>query len=356
MIGSEGKDSRFPNASAAVNQRPATSDPRLPASNCTEANLLQTTWAQEMKTSVSDYLKSGPEGAFFYRMVETVLSRDKNWVRWKIESCPSISKPAFTAEDYVAARTSIRRNTTFKKRSHRGILDLSFLQDTNAESGLERFKDPSRYTIPSLMSFKSKISDDDFNIDMARDNEQEKHASTEAKASNTWRALRIASMSKLVAFDRIESWKNIDEIFRDDDKAEEVETAINDEDVAEGNEMVRPKDQRPIVISGPSGVGKGTLIAMLLEKHGKLIGKKVSHTTRAPREDEAHAQHYYFVTKEEYDELRDEGDFLEFNNFDGNDYGTSHKVLNAINESGRIPLMEMDYHVSFFIAPFTCSS
>lgn len=299
-----------------------------------------------MKRSIAEYLKQGVEGAFFYRMVETVLSRDKNWVRWKIENCPSIARPPVSPNEYVASKAAARKATTNKRlrTNPLGSLDLKFLSESEVRGGLERLKDPARYRVPSVKSFKSKIELDDMDIDMARD-EKSKNAAIESKASKSWRALRIASATKLVAFDKIERDDKIDEIFQDNVKIEEP--AMNgDEESPEGEEPTFPKDRRPIVISGPSGVGKGTLISMLMEKHARVLGKKASHTTRAPREGEVHGQHYFFVTKAEYDALLDGDDFLEFNNFDGNDYGTSRKVVEGIISKGKVPVMEMEMHVS----------
>src|ERR1700733_10049137 len=158
-----------------------------------------------MKRSIAEYLKQGFEGAFFYRVVETVLSRDKNWARWKIENCPSIARPAVSPEDYVGAKASAIKATTSKRirPTPLGSLDLKFLSGGEDRSGLNRLKDPSRYQLPSIKSFKSKIELDDMDIDMARD-EESKNIAIESKASKSWRALRIASTSKLVAFDKIE--------------------------------------------------------------------------------------------------------------------------------------------------------
>ena len=323
------------------------------------ADSLQTQWAIDMKRSIAEYLKQGFEGAFFYRMVETVLSRDKNWVRWKIENCPSIARPPISSDEYVAAKDSARKATTNKRLRPNplGSLDLKFLAESEGRGGLDRLKDPSRYKVPSVKSFKSKIELDDMDIELAGDDES-KNVAIEAKASKSWRALRIASATKLVAFDKIERADKIDEIFLDHAKTEEP--AVNGhEDIQEGHETIHPKDRRPIVISGPSGVGKGTLVTMLLDKHGKRLGKKASHTTRAPREGEIHTQHYYFVTKDEYDVLRDGDQFLELNNFNGNYYGTSRKVVEAIIAQGKVPVMEMDMHVSwscscFILSPVDC--
>jgi THO complex subunit 1 len=302
-----------------------------------------------MKTNIGEYLKQGYEGPFFFRMVETVLSRDKNWARWKIDNCPNIAKDAITPQQYAEAKNAARRATTNKKIRHipMGSLDLKFLSEGHTRGGLDRLKEPSRYRLPEIKTFRARIADDEFEIDLAKDEESRKIA-VESKASKSWRALRIASMSKLGSFDKIEASDKIDEVFQDHLKPSEPPTN-GDEETAEGEEVILPKDRRPIVISGPSGVGKGTLIKMLLDKHPRALAKKISHTTRPPREGETHGVHYYFVTKDEYNVLRDGDQFTEYNNYNGNDYGTSKKVIEDIIAKGKVPVMEMDYHVSISI-------
>lgn len=294
----------------------------------------------DTKEAIAKYLKTGADGAFFYRMVDSVLSRDKNWARWKIENCPSIAKPAISPKDFLEVKSHAKKATTSKRLRPNpiGSLDLTFLVESQNRAGLDKLKNPSRYQLPSVKSFQEKIDLDDMDIDMAM-TEEEKNAAMESKASKSWRALRIASATNLAGFDKIERSDKIDEIFKDREKIEEH---ANEDD--EGEEVRMPKDRRPIVISGPSGVGKGTLITRLLSNHPKTFGKKISHNTRRPRVGEVHGQHYYFVTKEEYDVLRDGDEFLEFNNYNGNDYGTSKKIVEGIIASGKVPIMEMDYH------------
>ncbi|KAJ8068779.1 hypothetical protein OCU04_002475 [Sclerotinia nivalis] len=195
-----------------------------------------TKWSLDTKKTIAEYLKKGADGAFFYRMVETVLSRDKNWVRWKVENCPSIARPAVSPQDYVAAKASARKATTNKRLRPNplGSLDLKFLAETDVQSGLERLKEPERYQVPSIKSFRNKIDLDDMDIDMARD-EESKNVAIEAKASKCWRALRIASASKLAAFDKIEKSDSIDEIFKDDVKPEDL-IAPGDEDALENGD------------------------------------------------------------------------------------------------------------------------
>ena len=175
-----------------------------------------------MKKEIAEYLKQGLEGPFFYRVVETVFSRDKNWVRWKIENCPTIARPAVSPEEYVEAKAAARKATTNKRLrpNPMGSLRLDFLSEKDGQAALERLKNPSRYKLPLLKDFKRKIELDDMDIEMAMDDEA-KNSAIELKASKSWRALRIASTSKLVAFDKIERSDKIDEIFLDDVKVKE---------------------------------------------------------------------------------------------------------------------------------------
>lgn len=305
--------------------------------------MLQTKWALDTKASVADYLKQGYEGAFYLRMIETVLSRDKNWVRWKVENCPSIARPALEPDDCAEAKRKIEAETSKRRRLNPNLHADRALGFLKAGNNLDRLKQSERYEVKPLKDYEELIKADEQKIESEMYDEGESMETImEAKASKTWRALRTAAASKLVAFDKIDRSDKIDQVFKEDSKPEEPTT--NTEEDSEPMEIL-PNDQRPVIISGPSGVGKGTLVAMLMEKHPKVFGKKGSHTTRKPREGEVHEKHYYFVTKEEYDIMRDGDKFLEFNNFNGNDYGTSRKIVEDIKAQGKVPLMEMDYHV-----------
>ena len=77
-----------------------------------------------------------------------------------------------------------------------------------------------------------------------------------------------------------------------------------------------------VVISGPSGVGKGTVRKALFNRTGHDLDYSVSMTTRAPREGEVDGVDYYFVSKEEFLNQIDKGNLLEYAEFVGNLYGT----------------------------------
>ena len=96
-----------------------------------------------------------------------------------------------------------------------------------------------------------------------------------------------------------------------------------------------------IVISGPSGAGKGTICKALLEKRDDLY-LSVSATTREPRKGEVHGVNYYFKTKEEFIEKVKENDFLEWAEVYGNFYGTPRKYVEEQLAAGKNVMLEID--------------
>jgi len=96
-----------------------------------------------------------------------------------------------------------------------------------------------------------------------------------------------------------------------------------------------------IVISGPSGAGKGTICKELV-KRNKNISISVSATTRNPRKNEVEGKNYYFYTEEEFNDKINENDFLEYAKVYGNYYGTpKSKVIEEI-ENGKDVILEID--------------
>jgi len=85
-------------------------------------------------------------------------------------------------------------------------------------------------------------------------------------------------------------------------------------------------DPKVLVVTGPSGVGKGTLIRKLRERHSGWA-VSVSATTRDPRAGEENGRDYYFFTREEFDGRVERGEFLEWAEYAGNRYGTPRTEL-----------------------------
>jgi len=95
------------------------------------------------------------------------------------------------------------------------------------------------------------------------------------------------------------------------------------------------------VISGSSGVGKGTVIKELLRIHPDLK-LSVSCTTRKPREGEVHGKNYFFLSREEFLNCVDNNEFLEWAEFSGNLYGTQKQYIIEKLKAGKNLILEID--------------
>ncbi|MEA5598232.1 guanylate kinase [Rivularia sp. UHCC 0363] len=96
-----------------------------------------------------------------------------------------------------------------------------------------------------------------------------------------------------------------------------------------------------IVLTGPSGVGKGTLMRLLLSRHPEL-NYSISATTRLPRPGEVDGKDYFFIDRTKFQRLIEEGEFLEWAEFASNLYGTPRKPVIDLLESGSSVLLEIE--------------
>ncbi|CAE7332680.1 PPM1B, partial [Symbiodinium natans] len=109
------------------------------------------------------------------------------------------------------------------------------------------------------------------------------------------------------------------------------------------NEPAPPAAHTPLVVVGPSGVGKGTLIQKIMDTFPGQFGFAVSHTTRKPRPGEVHGKSYWFVELEEMKkEVATPGRFLEHASVHGNLYGTSQAALDTVRDKGQICILDVD--------------
>jgi guanylate kinase len=95
------------------------------------------------------------------------------------------------------------------------------------------------------------------------------------------------------------------------------------------------------VLSGPSGVGKSTVVARLRQEQPQ-IWQSVSVTTRPPRPGEAHGREYYFVSERDFDAMAADGKLLEWAQFAGNKYGTPRAPVEERLQAGIATLLEID--------------
>ncbi|KAG8367905.1 hypothetical protein BUALT_Bualt16G0121400 [Buddleja alternifolia] len=129
----------------------------------------------------------------------------------------------------------------------------------------------------------------------------------------------------------------------------EINTAfVREQKVRLGKEVVAwskgvvSEGDKPIVISGPSGVGKGTLISKLMQEFPSMFGFSVSHTTRAPRSNEQNGVHYHFTERSVMEKEIDDAKFLEFAAVHGNLYGTSVEAVDVVADKGKRCILDID--------------
>ena len=96
-----------------------------------------------------------------------------------------------------------------------------------------------------------------------------------------------------------------------------------------------------IVLTGPSGVGKGTLVQILLQRHPEIY-LSISATTRSPRLGETYGEHYYFVSRTDFEKMISDRHLLEWAEFAGNYYGTPRLPVEQQIAEGKTVLLEVE--------------
>jgi THO complex subunit 1 len=142
-------------------------------------------------------------------MVETVLSRDKNWVRWKLEFCNQIRQAPIHSGEFNTAQNGAKRicKPTALRPSPMGALDLNFLKETDSSGEDEMQIDLT--SLPNADTLVKDVSNADLDLEMAV-TEAEKQTLQDAKMSKTWRALRLMSKTKLSLFDKVDDGRNLE--------------------------------------------------------------------------------------------------------------------------------------------------
>ena len=101
-----------------------------------------------------------------------------------------------------------------------------------------------------------------------------------------------------------------------------------------------PKKGLLVVVSGPAGSGKGTVLSDL--RSDNAYAYSVSATTRAPRPGEVDGEHYHFLSREEFTKRIEHGEMLEYTEYCGNLYGTPKKEAERVIDSGKHLLLEIE--------------
>ena len=104
-----------------------------------------------------------------------------------------------------------------------------------------------------------------------------------------------------------------------------------------------------LIVSGPSGVGKGTICNALLEKYPQDYALSVSATSRKPRGEEKDGREYFFHTREEFEKMIEDGMLLEYANYTGNYYGTPRQWVEERMQEGISVILEIEYQGGFQI-------
>ena len=97
-----------------------------------------------------------------------------------------------------------------------------------------------------------------------------------------------------------------------------------------------------VVVSGFSGSGKGTIMKKLMEKYSDKYALSVSATTRDPRPGEEHGVDYFFVTKEEFEDMIQKGALVEYAQYVSNYYGTPKAYVEEQLSAGKSVILEIE--------------
>ena len=123
-----------------------------------------------------------------------------------------------------------------------------------------------------------------------------------------------------------------------------------DENIRKTNHINSKNKNKPLMIIGPSGVGKDTFMQKIINKYPNIFIKCVSSTTRLPRENEKEGINYYFINKEKFEEMDKNGEIIgKFEKY-GNLYGTSKYQLEKISSNENI--VYFDYNIETAIKTF----
>lgn len=104
------------------------------------------------------------------------------------------------------------------------------------------------------------------------------------------------------------------------------------------------KPKKVIIFTGPSGVGKGTIERIIFQNQALNLALSISATTRSIRAGEKHGEHYFFISKEQFQQDISDNKFVEYNEHFGNFYGTYKAEIDRIISNGFNAFLEIETH------------
>ena len=120
--------------------------------------------------------------------------------------------------------------------------------------------------------------------------------------------------------------------------------------IIEFKKLLNEKINKPLVISGPSAVGKDTMINRFIIKYPDVINKLPSYTTRPKREGEIEGKDYYFVSKEKFLKMKDEGMLFGIQEYNNNFYASNKKELkDALEENKKIIILNYNIETAYAV-------
>jgi THO complex subunit 1 len=194
-----------------------------------------TQWATKMRSSIISHLADSPDGRFYNRMVENVLSRDKNWLRWKMESCPPIEKPPMQTDDYTKSQTAAKKACTTRRLrpAPMGALKLDFISDLDTADKLRLLTERERPAELPESGLLDAIKSADLELEM-EDIVKGPEAWMDAldkRASKSWRALRMARRDRFGRLNYVDESKDLDALLAEPSEPQPEET--QEEEVSE---------------------------------------------------------------------------------------------------------------------------
>jgi THO complex subunit 1 len=213
-----------------------------------------TKYCHSIRQSIASYLQQqgpGNDGKMYYRMVDTVLSRDKNWAHWKAEACPEISRPGIEADDYITTQRSLEEMVQRKPFANPpGAADFNFLSETEP---VEALKYPSeRYSVPSAEDYYKSIEGDKLDEDFVA-NEEERKELHEKINGKLWRALRASALDgrRFALCEKIKDGANLKALIGEDEEA--APTTVEGEASEAAKDAVNGHEQKDETVAEAQG-------------------------------------------------------------------------------------------------------